>query len=70
MPEEPEPAAPRSGVAPRLSAEDVERVARAVVQQLSDEIVRDIARELVPQLATTLIRERIRELENEDRAED
>jgi CheY-like chemotaxis protein len=46
-----------------LSDDDVDRVAKRVVQLLTDQAVRDIAWEVVPDLAELVIKERIRELE-------
>ncbi len=48
-----------------LADEDVERIARRVVELMSDKTVRDVAWEVVPELAELLIRDRLRELENQ-----
>ncbi len=50
----------------RLSPEDLDAVARAVVERLSDKVLREIAWEVVPDLAESIIRERIRHLEQTD----
>jgi hypothetical protein len=47
----------------RLSDEDVDRVARRVVELLGDKAVRDVAWEVIPDLAEVIIRDRLRELE-------
>ena len=47
----------------RLSEEDVERIARRVVELMGDKAVRDIAWEVIPDLAEVVIRSRLRELE-------
>ncbi len=48
-----------------MSDEDVERVARKVVEMLSDKAVREIAWEVVPDMAEIVVRKRLRELEAE-----
>jgi CheY-like chemotaxis protein len=48
-----------------MSDEDVERVARKVVEILSDKAVREIAWEVVPDMAEMIVRKRLRELEAE-----
>lgn len=65
----PEPA-PLAAVAPAPSAagyvltdEDVDRIARRVVELIGDRPVRDVAWEVIPDLAEVVIRDRIRELE-------
>lgn len=47
----------------RLSDEDVDRIARRVVELLGDKAVRDVAWEVIPDLAEVIIRDRLRELE-------
>jgi CheY-like chemotaxis protein len=47
----------------RLSDEDVDRIARRVVEILGDKAVRDVAWEVIPDLAEVIIRDRLRELE-------
>jgi hypothetical protein len=58
------PAAPaaRTGA---LSDEEVDRIARRVVELMSEKSVRDIAWEVIPDLAQAIVRERIKELETE-----
>ncbi len=58
---EPSPAAGSSD----LSDEQIERIARRVVQMLSDQVVRNIAWEVIPDLAEMVVKERIRQLESE-----
>jgi CheY-like chemotaxis protein len=48
-----------------LSDEDVDRIARRVVELLGDKAVRDVAWEVVPDLAEVVIRGRLRELESQ-----
>jgi CheY-like chemotaxis protein len=52
-------------VAGPLSDEDVERVARRVVELLGDRPIREVAWEVVPDLAEVVIRDRLRELETQ-----
>ncbi len=59
--------APAAGVAAaaarfRLTPEEIDAVARAVLRRLSDEVLREIAWEVVPDLAETIIRDEIRRL--------
>jgi CheY-like chemotaxis protein len=49
-----------------LDDEQIERIARRVVQMLSDKAIRDIAWEVIPETAEMVVRERIRELEHEE----
>ena len=51
-----------AGPAP-LSEDDVERIARRVIEHLSEKVVRDIAWEVIPDIAEILVRQRLRELE-------
>jgi len=46
-----------------LSEEDVDRIARRVVELMGDKAIRDIAWEVIPDLAEVVIRTRLRELE-------
>jgi CheY-like chemotaxis protein len=48
-----------------LSDEDVDRIARRVVQLMSDQTVREISWDVIPDLAEILIKDRIRELESQ-----
>lgn len=48
-----------------LSPEDVDRIARRVVELLGEDVVRELAWEVVPDLAEVAIRERIREIEKQ-----
>jgi hypothetical protein len=64
--EEPAAAAPLTGTgAGELTDEQIDRIARRVVQLMSDQIVRNIAWEVIPDLAEIVVKERIRQLENE-----
>ncbi len=49
-----------------LSEDDVERVARRVVEILGERVVRKVAWDVVPEMAERLVRERLRELERAD----
>lgn len=49
-----------------LSDEEIERVARRVVERLADKVLREIAWDVVPDLAEAIVRERIRQLEREE----
>lgn len=49
----------------RLSDQDVDRVARRVVEILSEKVVREVSWEVVPDLAEVIIKDRLRELENQ-----
>jgi CheY-like chemotaxis protein len=46
-----------------LSDQDVDRIARRVVELLGDRTVRDVAWEVIPDMAEVIIRDRLRELE-------
>ncbi len=48
-----------------LSDDDVDRIARRVVELLGDKTVRDVAWEVIPDMAEVVIRERLRELESQ-----
>jgi CheY-like chemotaxis protein len=56
--------APASGNG-HLSDEDVDRIARRVVELLGDRTVRDVAWEVIPDMAEVIIRDRLRELEGQ-----
>lgn len=60
-------AMPASGVNGdgRLSDEDVDRIARRVVELMGDKAVRDVAWEVIPDLAEVVIRDRLRDLESQ-----
>lgn len=58
--------APHAGNgAAALSNEDIERIARRVVELIGDKVVRDIAWEVIPDLAEVVIKDRLRELESQ-----
>ncbi|MDP9194530.1 MAG: response regulator [Acidobacteriota bacterium] len=48
-----------------LTDEQVDRIARRVVELISDQVVRNIAWEVIPDLAEMVVKERIRQLEAE-----
>jgi len=48
-----------------LTDEQVDRIARRVVELMSDQVVRNIAWEVIPDLAEMVVKERIRQLEAE-----
>jgi CheY-like chemotaxis protein len=48
-----------------LSDDQIDRIARRVVELMSDQVIRNIAWEVIPDLAETAVRERIRQLEAE-----
>jgi hypothetical protein len=48
-----------------LTDEQVDRIARRVVQLMSDQVVKNIAWEVIPDLAEMVVKERIRQLESE-----
>ncbi|HUR80860.1 MAG TPA: response regulator [Thermoanaerobaculia bacterium] len=70
-----EPAVPATALAPEspsipirsneLTDEQVDRIARRVVELMSDHVVRNIAWEVIPDLAEMVVKERIRQLESE-----
>lgn len=71
---EPEPikAAPSEAAAPAyapgggdLTEDQIDRIARRVVQLMSEELVRNIAWEVIPDMAEMVVKERIRQLESE-----
>ena len=49
-----------------LGDDDVERIARRVVEILGERVVRKVAWDVVPEMAERLVRERLRELERSD----
>jgi CheY-like chemotaxis protein len=57
----PEPSV--AAAAPGLSDEDVDRIARRMLELIGERVVRDVAWEVVPDLAEVLLKARIRELE-------
>lgn len=62
------PEAPPMAIAARggeLSDEQIDRIARRVVELMSDQVVRNIAWEVIPDLAEMVVKERIRQLEAE-----
>lgn len=75
MPSEPEPMAGSSttpasagamgGISGDLTEEQVDRIARRVVQLMSEQVIRNIAWEIIPDMAEMLVKERIRQLESE-----
>lgn len=66
---EPEPVASYAAASPsangngKLSDDDVDRIARRVIELMGDRAVRDVAWEVIPDLAEVIIRDRLRELE-------
>ena len=59
------PAAASATFNGELSEEQLDRIARRVVEMLSDKVIRDIAWEVIPDAAQMIVKERIRELEAE-----
>ena len=60
------PEAPSIPISARdLTDEQVDRIARRVVELMSDHVVRNIAWEVIPDLAEMVVKERIRQLESE-----
>jgi CheY-like chemotaxis protein len=60
-----QPSVAPSAVAQPLGDEDVDRIARRVVELIGDSVVRDIAWEVIPDLAEVVIKDRLRELESQ-----
>ena len=58
-------AAENAFVSTDLTDEQVDRIARRVVQLMSEQVVKNIAWEVIPDLAEMVVKERIRELEGE-----
>ena len=48
-----------------LTDDQIDRIARRVVQLMSEQVVRNIAWEVIPDLAEMVVKERIRQLESE-----
>ena len=63
--EEPAPAAASAVVSSDLTDEQVDRIARRVVQLMSEQVVKNIAWEVIPDMAEMVVKQRIRELEAE-----
>ena len=59
------PAAAASSNGAGLSDEDVDRIARRVVDLIGESVLRDVAWDVVPDLAEVVIKDRIRELERQ-----
>jgi CheY-like chemotaxis protein len=59
------PVATGNGRGVSLSDEEIDKVARRVVEILSERIVREVAWEVVPDLAEVVIKDRLRELESQ-----
>lgn len=64
--EEAQPASASAGKGGPMTDEDIDRIARRVIELLSDKAVRDIAWEVIPDLAESIVRDRIKQLENQD----
>lgn len=58
-------AAPGGDVSGHLTDEQIDRIARRVVELMADTAVRNIAWEVIPDLAERVVKERIRQLESE-----
>jgi hypothetical protein len=60
---------PQPGATPAtpqtLTPEQIDDIARRVVERLSDQVIREVAWEVIPDLAEILIRKRISELERD-----
>lgn len=54
-----------NGSGTSLSDEDVDRIAKRVIDGIGDRIVREVAWDVVPDLAEIVIRERLRDLEGQ-----
>ena len=63
--EPPATAGASTGNTGALTDEQIDRIARRVVQLMSDQVVRNIAWEVIPDLAEMVVKERIKELETE-----
>jgi len=67
-PSEPEPLADNfvpAATTGDLTDDQIDRIARRVVQLMSEQVVRNIAWEVIPDLAEIVVKERIRQLESE-----
>jgi len=64
-PKEEQPAPAAHAATGDLSEDQVDRIARRVVQLMSDTVVRNIAWEVIPDLAEMVVKERIKQLESE-----
>jgi hypothetical protein len=60
-----EVAAASTGGAFDLSDEQIDRIAKRVVQMMSEQVVRNIAWEVIPDMAEMVVKERIKQLEAE-----
>jgi CheY-like chemotaxis protein len=54
-----------SGNGVDLTEDQIDRIARRVIQLMSDQVVRNIAWEVIPDMAEMVVKERIRQLESE-----
>jgi CheY-like chemotaxis protein len=61
----PAPSTPAAAISGDLTDEQIERIARRVVQMLSADVVKNIAWEVIPDMAEMVVKERIRQLEAE-----
>ncbi len=59
------PAQPAAAAPGELTDDQIDRIARRVVQLMSEQVVKNIAWEVIPDLAETVVKERIRQLESE-----
>jgi CheY-like chemotaxis protein len=59
------PSEPSIPISRELTDDQVDRIARRVVELMSDQVVRNIAWEVIPDLAEMVVKERIRQLEAE-----
>ncbi|HYH10364.1 MAG TPA: response regulator [Thermoanaerobaculia bacterium] len=59
------PAMPIASRGGELTDDQIDRIARRVVELMSDQVVRNIAWEVIPDLAEMVVKERIRQLEAE-----
>ena len=65
MPDEGFPIPINSPAMADLTDEQIDRIARRVVQLMSEQVVRNIAWEVIPDMAEMVVKERIRQLESE-----